>query len=242
MGDRCVIANRDKNLGVYLHWDGYREFVESALAYCDVKEFRSPDVDYEYGWARLCQVLGNTIGGTLSLGVGVYSRMDTDNWDNGTYIINGWDIQERLYQHYDDEKRKDLIYDDLVYINNRQPNSEKLEEEKLQKYAEIWEEKHLDRLKEERRKIVEERIKTKEALEKAQEKIEQDSTNEEQDVEKDNTKEKQNSILSDNESKSQSTDFDKKGKNSNEVNEHVIPYGVLKKNGITYTFERGDDR
>ena len=140
MGDRAVIANKDKNIGVYLHWDGYREFVESILAYCDVKGYRSPDVDYEYGWARLCQVAGNTIGGTLSLGVGDYSRMDTDNWDNGTYIIKDWDIDQRLYRHYEDAKMQDSMFENLVYINSKQPKDERIPVEELEKYANSWEE------------------------------------------------------------------------------------------------------
>lgn len=159
MGDRCVIANKNKNIGVYLHWNGYREFVESALAYCDAKGYRSPDEDYEYGWARLCQVLGNTIGGTLSLGVGTYPTMDTDNWDNGTYIIKNWDICQRLYQHYPDEKIHDTMFENLQAINQRQPKSERLSDEELEKYAEAWEEKHLDRLKDDRKEIVLDRIK-----------------------------------------------------------------------------------
>ena len=126
MGDRAVISNRTKNLGVYLHWYGYREFVESVLAYCNAKQYRSPDVDDEYGWARLCQVLGNTLGGNLSLGVGNFSKMDTDNWDNGTYIIDGWDIKERLYQHYQDEKMKESMFENLKYINDKQPKEEQL--------------------------------------------------------------------------------------------------------------------
>ena len=28
MGDRAVISNKNKQLGVYLHWYGYREFVD----------------------------------------------------------------------------------------------------------------------------------------------------------------------------------------------------------------------
>ena len=238
MGNRCVIANKDKNIGVYLHWDGYREFVESALAYCDVKGYRSPDVDYEYGWARFCQVLGNTIGGTLSLGVGTYPTMDTDNWDNGTYIIKGWDIDQRLYQHYQDDKMKNTIFENFKEINSKQPENERLPDDELEKYAEVWEEKHLDRLKTERRQIVEERIKIKEKLEKAQkesiikqEKKEQDSTNEKQDVEKNDTKEKQNSTL-----------FDKNGKDSTEVNEPVIQYSTLKKAGKTIYLKGGDER
>ena len=161
MGDRAVISNNSKNLGVYLHWNGYREFVESVLAYCDLKQYRSPDSDDEYGWARLCQVIGNTLGGTLSLGVGRYEKMDTDNYDNGTYIIQGWDIKERLYKHYADQKREDSILDDLRQINKRQPEEEQLGDKEIQIYAENWEEKHLDRLKDEDRLVVEKRIKEK---------------------------------------------------------------------------------
>ena len=159
MGDRAVISNNAKNLGVYLHWNGYREFVESVLAYCDLKQYRSPDSDDEYGWARLCQVIGNTLGGTLSLGVGRYERMDTDNYDNGTYIIEGWDIKDRLYKHYADNKREYSILEALKQINERQPKEEQLKEEEIEIYAKNWEEKHLDRLKHEDRIAVEMRIK-----------------------------------------------------------------------------------
>lgn len=159
MGDRAVVSNNAKNLGVYLHWNGYREFVESVLAYCDLKQYRSPDSDDEYGWARLCQIIGNTLGGTLSLGVGRYERMDTDNYDNGTYIIQGWDIKDRLYKHYADNKREYSIFEALKQINERQPKEEQLKEEEIEIYAKNWEEKHLDRLKQEDKIIVEKRIK-----------------------------------------------------------------------------------
>lgn len=161
MGDRAVISNKAKNLGIYLHWNGYREFVESILAYCDLKQYRSPDNDDEYGWARLCQVIGNTLGGTLSLGVGRYEKMDTDNYDNGTYIIQGWNIKERLYRHYADSKREDSILEDLRQINERQPKEEQVEDKDIQIYAKKWEEQHLDRLESEDRIVVENRIKEK---------------------------------------------------------------------------------
>ena len=243
MGDRAVIANKDKNIGVYLHWDGYREFVESILAYCDVKGYRSPDVDYEYGWARLCQVAGNTIGGTLSLGVGDYARMDTDNWDNGTYIIKDWDIVERLYQHYEDAKMQDSMFENLKAINLKQPEDERLPEEELEKYANSWEEKHLDRLNDERRKIVDERIKAKEEMEISQEEkskkqkiqeLQEDSklqlSKEDKQKPKDKTKEKNSTISN------------KNGENSTKVKEPIIPYSILKDNGITFNLDKGDDR
>ena len=171
MGDRAVISNKSKKMGVYLHWYGYREFVESVLAYCDVKKYRSPDVDDEYGWARLCQVAGNTIGGNLSVGVGIFDRMDTDNWDNGTYIIKDWDIVDRLFTHSKDEKMKDTMFENLKYINNKQPKDEQLKEEELEAFAKLWEIRHLDRLNDERKVEVEKIIKEEIEKQKSQEQI-----------------------------------------------------------------------
>lgn len=172
MGDRAVISNKSKKIGVYLHWYGYREFVESVLAYCDVKKYRSPDVDDEYAWARLCQVAGNTIGGNLSVGVGIFNRMDTDNWDNGTYIIKDWDIVDRLFTHSKDEKMKDTMFENLKYINNMQPKNEQLKEEELEAFAKLWEIRHLDRLNDERNVEVEKIIKEEIEKQKSQEQIE----------------------------------------------------------------------
>ena len=177
MGDRAVISNKSKKMGVYLHWYGYREFVESVLAYCDVKKYRSPDVDDEYGWARLCQVAGNTIGGNLSVGVGIFNRMDTDNWDNGTYIIKDWDIVDRLFTHSKDEKMKDTMFENLKYINNKQPKDEQIKEEELEAFAKLWEIRHLDRLNDERKVEVEKII--KEEIEKQKNNQEKEQTKKE---------------------------------------------------------------
>lgn len=69
MGDRAVITTstsediqNSNDIGVYLHWNGDRNSVESFLTYCKIRKFRSPDKDC-YGWARLCQVIGNYFGG-----------------------------------------------------------------------------------------------------------------------------------------------------------------------------------
>ena len=92
MGNRAVITTQvgfdypETHLGIYLHWDGSRYSVENFLEYCKLKGFRDPDKDC-YGWARLCQVISNYIGGSLSIGIDTVNRLDTDNYDNGTYII-----------------------------------------------------------------------------------------------------------------------------------------------------------
>ena len=109
MGNRAVITTPDKKMGVYLHWNGGRDSVEAFLHYCELHGFRSPDRD-PYGWARLCQVIGNFFGGGLSVGVGLYDQLDTDNWDNGVYIIEGWRIVGREFNRHAEKSSYCLLY------------------------------------------------------------------------------------------------------------------------------------
>ena len=132
----------------------------------------------------------NTLGGTISLGIGRFERMDTDNWDNGTYIIEGWDIKERLYKQYEDAQMKDSMFENLKYINEKQPQDEQLKEEELKAFAELWEIKHIDRLNDERKAYVEDKI-------RKQKQEEKESTTNEQKEEKSNDEKEHDSIVSD---------------------------------------------
>jgi len=113
MGNRAVITtacgnakNSDK-LGVYLHWNGGRDSVEAFLAYCKLQNFRLPETD-SYGWARLCQVVGNYFGGSTSIGVDVCHRLDCNNHDNGVYIVRDWEIVDRQYFSGFEQRQYDL--------------------------------------------------------------------------------------------------------------------------------------
>lgn len=128
MGNRAVITTRDNfrsnGVGVYLHWNGGRDSVEAFLKYMKLRNFRTPDRD-NYGWARLCQVIGNYFGGGLSIGIDTVNHLDMDNWDNGVYIIQGWNIVGREFfdgteqDHYD-------INEMLIDIDEAQPFKEQL--------------------------------------------------------------------------------------------------------------------
>lgn len=124
MGNRAVIATEKKNLGVYLHWNGGRDSVEAFLKYCSLKGYRSPEVD-DYGWARLCQVIGNFFGGTNSVGINLYQELDTNNHDNGTYIIKDWKIVDRLYFNGNEQNEYNLE-EMLIGIDKSQPKDEQL--------------------------------------------------------------------------------------------------------------------
>ena len=57
-------------------------------------------------------MIGNYFGGTLSLGIGAYKCLDTNNWDNGTYIIEDWEIVEREY--FEGEEQQEHNFDEMV--------------------------------------------------------------------------------------------------------------------------------
>lgn len=129
MGDRAVITTSTKrsiqnstDIGVYLHWNGDLFSVTAFLAYCKRRNYRPPEVD-NYGWARLCQVIGNYFGGGLSLGIGKCNELDCNNYDNGTYIIKNWEIIDRRYKPYVDDPvwSEDELEAMIAEIDSRQP-------------------------------------------------------------------------------------------------------------------------
>lgn len=110
MGNRAVITTKEKEIGIYLHWNGGRASIEGFLQVCEEMGFRPPSQD-DYGWARLAEVCCVFMGNDgLSVGVNLYKNLDTNNGDNGVYIIDGWKIVGREYnpgtEEIDEEKTK----------------------------------------------------------------------------------------------------------------------------------------
>lgn len=131
MGNRAVITTQkvtpnSKHIGVYLHWCGSRPEVEAILSYCQLQRFRPPEADC-YGWARLCQVAASIFHNGLSVGIDTVDRLDCDNWDNGVYIIQDWEIVDRQFFQGDEdcgEPDTDLIQE----INRSVPEHMRLDE------------------------------------------------------------------------------------------------------------------
>jgi hypothetical protein len=101
MGNRAVITTApfsESNIGIYVHWNGGLASIEGFLKACRDLQYRDPSLDDSYAMARLTQAIGIYFGGSESLGIGVVSKLDADNGDNGTYIIGeGWEIVDRLH-------------------------------------------------------------------------------------------------------------------------------------------------
>ena len=132
MGNRAVITTRKRDLGLYLHWNGGRDSVEAFLRYCELRGFRCPEQD-DYGWARLCQVVANFMGGDgLSVGIRPYTtdeQMVRYGDDNGVYIIEGWKVVDRIYPWDDFEEQDGYPLDGMLReIDASQPEDQRLGE------------------------------------------------------------------------------------------------------------------
>lgn len=131
MGNRAVITDKHREIGIYVHWNGGVTSITGFLTYCKLKEYRNPNNDC-YGWARLCQVIGNFFGGDASVGIDKYSFLDTDNGDNGVYVIDeNWEICNRLYNYENEEVNTKELEGFILYLNEQMPKKEQIEEEEL---------------------------------------------------------------------------------------------------------------
>ena len=144
MGNRAVITNwiegetqeqfengQNPRIGIYLHWNGGRDSVEGFLTYCKMQGYREPDYD-NYGWARLCQVIANFFGGDTGIGIDMTEHLDCNNYDNGTYLIEGWNIVGRYY-HEGSEQEEYGLLSMLLEIDDAMPKEQQLGKGKIEK-------------------------------------------------------------------------------------------------------------
>ena len=98
MGNRAVVTLQGNDTGVYLHWNGGPESVLAFVEVCKQRGYRTPAADDFYALARFIGVCHEFFRGGLSLGVAPLGSCDTDNGDNGVYILGpGWQISKRTY-------------------------------------------------------------------------------------------------------------------------------------------------
>lgn len=134
MGNRAVITTEDKKIGVYLHWNGGYDSVNAFLTYCKLRDFREPEDD-NYGWARLCQIIGNYFGGDLSIGIDTLDCLDCKNGDNGVYIIKNWEIVGREFAPRFEQNEYDLVKM-VIEIDEEQPEKSRLGADYIKRHLE----------------------------------------------------------------------------------------------------------
>lgn len=103
MGNRAIIAFEGKGVRpvVYVHWNGG---IESVMAICEVckrRNYRSPESDSGYAFARFVGVWHEFFGIDCSTSLGVEMLdpevKDSLEWDNGNYFIGAnWRIVKHI--------------------------------------------------------------------------------------------------------------------------------------------------
>ena len=108
MGNRAVITTApysDSNVGIYVHWNGGKASIEGFLAAAKELGYRTPEGDRSYALAGLAGLIWSYLGTDgLSVGIDQCRNLDTDNGDNGVYLICGdWEIVGRRNHGYGEE-------------------------------------------------------------------------------------------------------------------------------------------
>ena len=135
MGNRAVITTKynyaHNGIGIYLHWNGGRDSVEGFLTYCKMKGYRSPDTDI-YGWASLANVISNFFSCQgMCIGLDKVKNLDCDNYDNGVYLIEGWEIVDRKFMRNNEQYCYNLE-EMLIEIDEHMPKKEQLGKDRIE--------------------------------------------------------------------------------------------------------------
>lgn len=116
-------AEHPHEVGVYLHWNGGRASIEGFCEACRRLKFRGPASD-SYGVARFVQVVCNVFSSGLSVGVDTLERSDTDNYDNGVYVVDdSWNIVGREFANGEQNDYDENEFANVVLA--RMPHQEK---------------------------------------------------------------------------------------------------------------------
>lgn len=106
MGNRAVITFKTHPTApcIYLHWNGGRASVEGFLRAAKALGIEG---DHRERMDALADVLAraffkNPVG--MNVYREEYGNADTDNWDNGVYVIDDdWEIVDRLFKRRGEE-------------------------------------------------------------------------------------------------------------------------------------------
>lgn len=122
MGNRAVISfsTNPTSPSLYLHWNGGRASIEGFLAGCMAAGYTSTGnqtQDMDQIEHRLRPFFARN-GECMSIYRQPVGRADTDNWDNGWYILDQTTliITGRLHKRHDEEVNADKTTDIRDYI------------------------------------------------------------------------------------------------------------------------------
>jgi len=110
MGNRAVITQSTASNApcIYLHWNGGADSVAGFLAVAKTFDISGTPTEQMDVLAELLakHFFNCEVGSTIYRQE--YGSSDTDNYDNGVYLINSkWDLVDRLYNRYPEQNQWD---------------------------------------------------------------------------------------------------------------------------------------
>lgn len=130
MGNRCRIVSKNSETAIYLQWNGGRDSVEAFLTYGKLKGLPGLNDDRYFG---LVTIITNFFGND---GFNIYSESAENALivgeeamlvDNGTYVVDGWKIVDRICPP-EVEQQEYAMDEMLLTIDRAQPAREQLGE------------------------------------------------------------------------------------------------------------------
>ena len=120
MGNRAVITRSldDNAPAIYLHWNGGRDSVEGFLKVAQYLAFQN---DTAEDWDEFAEFLSTNFFNDRSIYHyrETYGRSDSDNGDNGTYVVDeNWNITSRHFNENQEQWNIDS-FELCSYILNK---------------------------------------------------------------------------------------------------------------------------
>lgn len=134
MGNRGIIAVKNGDYAVYLHWNGGRDSVEAFIKYAELAKLYTPmgGTIYELEqWSKFVTILDNWGASVYLQNISPNRKtngtINKDYWgtDNGIYYINNWQIVGRAFNKRPEQNVYSLP-DFLRDIDEKQPKHKQL--------------------------------------------------------------------------------------------------------------------
>lgn len=126
MGNRAVITTKGSRKGIYIHWNGGRDSVEPIL--WATKNLVANKVAMAHNELENIAYTLDAVG--FNPEIGKLNELDCDNYDNGLYITNNYEIIGRKYLRGGEQKEYNFL-EFVKFINEQLPQRLKREENEL---------------------------------------------------------------------------------------------------------------
>lgn len=122
MNNSAVIKIDKTPLCIYTKWYGTFADVVAYACYAKLRNFGSPDIDPS-GITSLIQTMANCSNGGFGLEIMPYEAAKDLETDNGTFVLEGWDVIDIEGNRGSEHEINDDIIERVVRIDACQPES-----------------------------------------------------------------------------------------------------------------------